>query len=124
MKRFFCMLSLAVVLLLADGLPAADIATIKNNVDDIVLAINKGKAATSIAADAYTPYVFIMDTEGKLLVHPYLAGEYLQEKGEPIYKALQQATTEGTWVIYLWKGAQKHTYVRKTNINLIVGSGY
>jgi len=124
MKRFLCMLSLAIVLLLGTGLSVADIATIKNNVDGVVLAINKGRTAPNFVADAYTPYVFIMDTDGKLLVHPYLAGEYLQEKGEPIYKALQQATTEGTWVIYLWKGAQKHTYVRKTNNNLIVGSGY
>ena len=124
MKRFFCMLSLIAALLLATGLQAADIAAIKNNVDGVVAAINKGKAASSFGADAFTPYVFIMDTDGKLLVHPHLAGELLQEKGEPIYKALQQATTDGTWVTYLWKGAQKHTYVRKTNNRLVVGSGY
>jgi hypothetical protein len=124
MKRFFSTLTLAAVLLLATGLWAADIAAIKNNVDEMVAAINKGKTPTSYAADAYIPYAFIMDASGKLLVHPYLKGEFLQEKGEPIYKALQQATLEGTWVIYLWKGAQKHTYVRKTNNNLIVGSGY
>ncbi|MBV5318485.1 MAG: hypothetical protein JZU50_11825 [Desulfobulbaceae bacterium] len=124
MKRFFCMLSLTAVLLLATGLQAADITAIKNNVDGVVLAINNGKAAASYGAEAYSPYVFIMDTDGKLLVHPHLAGEFLQEKGEPIFKALRQATTEGLWVTYLWKGAQKHTYVRKTNNRLVVGSGY
>jgi len=124
MKLFFCVLSLTVTLLLAHSLQAGDISAIKNNVDEVVSAINKGKAATSYGPDAYTPYVFIMDADGKLLVHPHLAGELLQEKGEPIYKALQQATMEGTWVTYLWKGAQKHTYVRKTNNRLVVGSGY
>ncbi|NLB06222.1 MAG: hypothetical protein GX835_04510, partial [Desulfobulbaceae bacterium] len=56
-------------------------------------------------------------------VHPYLQGEYLPEKGAPIYQALLPATTEGGWVSYLWKGAKKHTYVRRTNSNLPVGSG-
>ncbi len=124
MKSFLFMLSLIAVLLLASGIQAADIAAIKINVDEVVVAINQGKAATSYRADAFTPYVFIMDADGKLLVHPHLAGELLQEKGEPIFKALQQATAEGIWVTYLWKGAQKHTYVRKTNNCLVVGSGY
>lgn len=118
------MLALIAFLLPATGLLAADNATIKKNVDDVVTAINSGKAATSYAADAYTPYTFIMEENGKLLVHPHLKGEYLLEKAAPIYEALQQATPEGLWVNYLWKGAQKHTYVRKTNNNLIVGSGY
>ena len=82
-----------------------------------------GKPVTSFSADAYQPYVFIMDEKGTLLVHPYLQGEYLPEKGAPIYQALLPATTEGGWVSYLWKGAKKHTYVRRTNSNLTVGSG-
>ena len=110
------------VLLAVPGL-AADKAAIKRNVDDMVAAINDGKAATSYAADAYTPYVFVMAANGKLIVHPYLTGEYLQEKAEPVYNALQGATKEGLWVTYFWKGAEKETYVRKTDEGLTVGSG-
>jgi len=124
MKGFFVLLALIAFFLPATGLLAADRSTIKKNVDEVVTAINNGKAATSYAADAYTPYAFIMEENGKLLVHPHLKGEYLLEKAAPIYEALQQATPEGLWVTYLWKGAQKHTYVRKTNNNLVVGSGY
>jgi hypothetical protein len=102
---------------------AADQATIKKNVDDMVNAINGGRSATSYAADAYSPYAFIIEGDGRLIVHPYLKGEYLQEKAEPVYNALRQATPEGTWVTYFWKGQQKQTYVRKTDNNLIVGSG-
>ena len=123
MKRIYVMLPLVVFFLLATGLSAADNTTIKKNVDAIVAAINNGKTATSYAADAYTPYAFIMDAKGKLLVHPELKGEYLLEKAAPIYEALQQATPEGRWVTYFWKGAEKKTYVRKTNTNLTVGSG-
>lgn len=123
MKRMYVMLPLVVFFLLAPGLSAADTTTIKKNVDAIVAAINNGKAATSYAADAYTPYAFIMDAKGKLLVHPDLKGEYLLEKAAPIYEALQQATPEGKWVTYFWRGAEKKTYVRKTNSNLTVGSG-
>lgn len=123
MKRIYVMLPLVVFVLLATGLLAADNTTIKTNVDAIVVAINNGKTATSYAADAYTPYAFIMDAKGKLLVHPELKGEYLLEKAAPIYEALQQATPEGKWVTYFWKGAEKKTYVRKTNTNLTVGSG-
>lgn len=124
MKGFLVMLAFIVFFLPAAELLAADKNTIKKNVDAMVVAINNGKPATSFAADAYTPYTFIMEENGKLLVHPHLKGEYLLEKAAPIYEALQQATPEGLWVNYLWKGAKKHTYVRKTNNNLIVGSGY
>ena len=56
-------------------------------------------------------------------VRTFLQNEYLPEKGAPIYQALLPATSEGRWVEYLWKGAKKHTYVRRTNTNLTVGSG-
>lgn len=97
---------------------------VKQRVDTMVEAINHGKPATDFAADAYTPYVFIMEASGKLLVHPYLQQEYLPEKAAPIYEVLQQATKEGLWVQYLWKGKEKKSYVRRTNNNLIIGSGY
>ena len=123
MKRIVALVPLIVIFLLATGVSAADKATIKKNVDEIVVAINNGKAATSYGADACIPYVFIMDASGRLLVPPDLKGEYLLEKAAPIYEALQQATPNGTWVTYFWKGTEKHTYARKTNNNLTVGSG-
>ena len=88
---------------------AADKATIKKNVDDMVAAINNGKAATSYAADAYTPYAFVMEPSGKLIVHPYLAGEYLQEKAAPVYTALQQATHGGDLgELFLERGRERN----------------
>lgn len=98
-------------------------SVIKRNVDSVVRAINSGSGARSFSSEAYAPYIFIMDTNGKLIVHPYLAGEYLQEKARPIYNALRRATSEGIWVTYHWKGVSKESYVRKTNNNLTVGSG-
>lgn len=117
---------LTMLLLFAWSAPvwANDRKLVKQRVDDMVEAINKGKPATDFAADTYTPYVFIMEASGKLLVHPYLQKEYLPEKAAPIYEVLQQATKEGIWVQYLWKGAEKTSYVRRTSNNLIIGSGY
>jgi len=123
MRPIVHMLAIAAYCLLATASLAANKAAIKKNVDDMVAAINSGKAATSYAAGASTPYAFIMEPSGRLIVHPYLAGEYLQEKAAPVYSALLQATPEGVWVTYFWKGTEKETYVRKTNSNLTVGSG-
>lgn len=123
MKGVWYLLSLTAWLAVATGAFAADKALIKAQVDAVVTAINNGKTASSYGADAYTPYVFIMDSTGRLVVHPHLAGEYLQEKATPIYNALQQATINGIWVSYIWKGAAKETYVRRTKDNLTVGSG-
>ena len=105
---------------------AADKAAIKKQVDDIVIAINGGKTAKDFtnAAQNKPYYVFIMEENGMLLVHPSLAGQSLKEKAEPVYAECAKATAEGVWVGYVWKGKQKHTYVRKTKSGLIVGSGY
>ena len=123
MRRIAALLSLLALVLTAAPLLATDEAAIKKNVDSMVEAINNGKPPASYAADAYDPYAFIMAADGLLIVPPYLAGEYLPEKAAPIYQALQQATTEGIWVDYFWKGAKKHTYVRRTKNNLTIGSG-
>ena len=123
MKQLVCMLALvALCLLNREGL-AADKAAIQKNVDEVVNALDDGKAATSFTADAFTPYVFILEPGGKLIVHPHLAGEYLQDKAAPVYAALMKATREGLWVTYFWKGAEKKTYVRRSSTNLVAGSG-
>lgn len=103
---------------------AADKEAIQGNVDEIVAAIDGGKDAASFTPDAYSPYAFIMEQKGDLVVHPSLSGQDLKEKAMPIYLALQGAGSEGKWITYEWKGEQKNTYVKMTKNNLIVGSGY
>jgi hypothetical protein len=92
---------------LLPGNLAADKAAIQKNVDEMVNAIDNGKAATSFSADAYTPYAFIMEPGGRLIVHPVSCRRIPPGKSGPVYKALQKATTEGIWVTYFWKGAEK-----------------
>jgi hypothetical protein len=119
-------LTLIIGLCLATGAFAADKNAIKKQVDDIVVAIDGGKMATDFASAAQNKpnYVFIMEEDGMLFVHPSLVGQSLKEKAEPAYKECVKATAEGVWVSYEWKGKKKHTYVRKTKSGLIVGSGY
>ena len=117
-------LSFFAVLFVVTGVWAADKDAIKKNVDTIVTEIDGGKAAMDFKADAYDPYIFILEDGGMLLVHPTLAGSSLKEKAPPVYAAVSQATPEGTWVKYEWKGKEKNTYVKRTKSNLIVGSGY
>ena len=124
MKRVMVMLSMVAILLFAAQGFCADRDAIAKNVDAVVAAIDGGKDALSFAADAYTPYVFIMQADGKLLVHPKLAGQDLKEKAMPIYQALQPATPVGAWVKYEWDGKEKNTYAKKTKSNLTVASGY
>jgi hypothetical protein len=127
MKRFAIIsLTLIMGLCLANAAFAADKDAIKKQVDDIVVAINGGKAAHDFmgAAQNKPYYVFIMEEGGMLLVHPSLVGQSLKEKAEPVYNECAKATADGVWVDYVWKEEQKHTYVRKTDGGLIVGSGY
>lgn len=66
----------------------------------------------------------IMEQDGNLVVHPELTGKNLKELAQPVYDAVMQGTDAGVWVDYEWKGEQKHAYVRKTDCDLMVGSGY
>ena len=115
---------LGMVFSCATGVFAADKALIQSNVDGIVSAINEGKAADSFKANDYDPYVFIMEEDGVLVVHPSMPGESLKEKAPPVYDALMKSDSTGKWVDYVWKEKQKHSYVRTTAGGLIVGSGY
>jgi len=125
MKRFVFALSLLSVLCFATAsLATVDEVAISDNVNAIVAGIDQGQDVMSFKADAYEPYAFIMEEDGKMLVHPTLSGESLKEKAPPVYEALLKATPEGVWVEYEWQGKTKHTFARKTKNNLIVGSGY
>lgn len=119
-------LTLMMGLCLAVGAFAADKAAIKKQVDEIVVAIDAGKTAQDFkgAAQNKPYYVFIMEENGNLLVHPSLTGKNLKAKAEPVYNECVKATADGVWVDYVWKGKQKHTYVRKCKSGIIVGSGY
>ena len=111
---------------LVAGALAADKDAIKKQVDEIVVSIDSGKKAQDFkdAAQNKPSYVFIMQEDGQMLVHPSLVGQSLKEKAEPVYNECSKATADGTWVKYEWKGKEKNTYVRKTKDGLIVGSGY
>lgn len=108
------------------ALAAADKAAIQKQVDEIVVAIDGGKTAADFKAAAKKEpyYVFIMQENGTLLVHPSLEGQSLKEKAEVVYNAVVKGTTAGSWVDYEWQGKMKHTYAKKTKGGLIVGSGY
>ncbi len=126
MKKLLAVsVALVVGLVLASGALCADKDAIKKQVDDIVVAIDGGKTAQDFAAAAKNdPYVFIMEADGKLLVHPSLEGQNLKEKAAPVYTEVAKGTPEGLWVDYMWQEKMKHTYSRKTAGGLIVGSGY
>ncbi|MEM5787043.1 MAG: hypothetical protein AAGU11_06965 [Syntrophobacteraceae bacterium] len=98
---------------------------VKKQVDEIVIALDGGKKAEDFAAAALKdPYVFVMESGGKLLVHPSLVGQNLKEKAEPVFNEVTKATPDGTYLHYEWGGAKKCTYSRKTKSGLIVGCGY
>lgn len=124
MKQLVVALSAVFVLFAATGSWAINKAKISENVNSVAAAIDNGKDAKTFKPDTFTPYVFILEGEGKLLVHPSLTGKSLKEKAPPVYAALAKATPEGVWVQYEWKGKTKNTYARRTKNNLIVGSGY
>jgi signal transduction histidine kinase len=112
-------------LCLAGASFAADEAAIKANVDSVAEGINGGKDPSGYKAGDYDPYIFVMEADGGVIVHPSLQGESLNtEKFSPVYEALVKATPGGAWVEYEWQGSQKKSYVRETASGLIVGSGY
>jgi Na+-translocating ferredoxin:NAD+ oxidoreductase RnfG subunit len=127
MKKYALMMVVLVMgLSLAAGVFAADKDAIKKQVDDIVMAIDSGKTAADFESAAQNKpyYVYIMEKDGKLLVHPSLEGKNLKEAVMPAYEAVSKATKDGTWVKYEWDGKEKNAYVRETNNGEIVGSGY
>ena len=102
---------------------AHEIEENKKLVNEVVDAINKGKKAEDFKdlARKEPYYVFIMEQDGKFLVHPIYTR--LEEWDKPIFDAVSKATAEGLWVSYDYQG-KRHTYVRKTKSGLIVGSGH
>lgn len=117
-------LLLALLFFPATNVMAANRMSVERHVNAVIAAIENGRDPSGIAADAFTPYVFIMERNGLLLVHPTLVGENLKEKAAPIYQALLQATPSGVWVHYIWLGKEKHTFAKTYGDHLIVGSGY
>ena len=127
MKKYFLIMLIVVVGLALTGIvSAADKDAIKAQVDEIAVAIEGGKPASDFAdaAKRKPHYVYIIEENGTVLVHPSLTGQNLKEKAAVAYDAVVKATLEGTWVTYEWQGAEKNAYVRKTKTGVIVGSGY
>ena len=102
---------------------ANEIEENKKLVNEVVDAINNGKKAEDFKDWAHKKpyYVFIMEPDGRFLIHPVFTR--LQEWDKPIFDAVSKATTEGLWVSYDYQG-KGDTYVRKTKSGLIVGSGH
>lgn len=124
MNRQPFLLLLLLALFFVANVLAEDKISAEKNVSEMIALLESGRDASSVAPDAFTPYVFVMDQDGRLLVHPTLAGENLQEKARPIYETLLRATPEGLWVQYTWKGKDKQTFVKRYRDRLIVASGY
>ena len=124
MKRFAVLLSLFAVFFLTTSSFAIDESTISKNVDKLVTELNAGVDMTSLHMDKLTPYAFVMQPDGKMLIHPTLAGKSLKTEAPVVYAELLKASPEGVWVTYQWQGKVKHTYAKRTGNNLIVGSGY
>ena len=124
MKRIVAILSLLSLIFITAGAWAIYKAAISTNVDNIVAELDAGKLATNFTSDSYDPYVFILEDDGTLLVHPSLQGESLKVKAPPVYQALTQADAQGAWIQYEWKGKIKNTFAKRSQNNLIVGSGY
>jgi hypothetical protein len=122
-RQSFILLVVAVFFLVTNAV-AGNLISIEKNVNELIAAIDNGRDPSGFAADAYTPYVFVMENSGLLLVHPTLAGENLKDKAAPIYEALLRATPEGVWVRYSWRGKEKHTFAKRHGNRLIVASGY
>jgi hypothetical protein len=83
MKKYFLIMLVVVVGLALTGVvSAADKDAIKAQVDEIAVAIEGGKPVSDFAdaANKKPHYVYIMEENGKLLVHPSLAGKSLKEK--------------------------------------------
>jgi hypothetical protein len=122
-RQPFILLLMAAFFFVANVM-AEDRIAIEKNVNELIAAIEDGRDPSSVASDAFTPYVFVMDLGGRLLVHPTLAGEDLKERAKPIYEALLQATPDGLWVKYTWLGKEKFTFAKRCCEDLIIASGY
>ena len=94
---------------------------LKNQVDEVVAAIDSGKKAKDFEylSKKKPHYLFIMKPDGYHLFHPL----YSSASGEH-YSALVKGTTEGLWVELVIHGEAKRVYVKKTKGGLFVGSGY
>lgn len=124
MKRIVAILSMLSLFFVVTVALAIDKVAISTNVETIVAELDAGKLPTNFKSDSYTPYIFILEDGGKLLVHPSLEGESLKVKAPPVYDALIKADAKGAWIQYEWKGNTKNTFAKRSQNNLIVGSGY
>jgi hypothetical protein len=125
MKRIVAILSMLALFFVVTDALAIDKVAISTNVENIVVELDAGVDAASFQSDSCCcPYVFIMEEDGKLLVHPSFQGESLKEMALPVYQALVAADPSGVWIQYEWKDNIKNTFTKRSKNNLIVCSGY
>ncbi|MGD9732075.1 MAG: hypothetical protein AB7U45_07815 [Desulfamplus sp.] len=103
---------------------AADRDAIEKSVSAVVSS-GKLDDETCKANAPESLYIFVMEADGKLLVHP--KKDAIQNLNAPkyqvIYEQVSKATPEGVWVQYNWDGKDKNTFVKKAG-DKIVGCGY
>ncbi len=93
MKKYFLIMLVVIVGLALTGVvSAADKDAIKAQVDEIAVAIEGGKPVSDFAdaAKKQPHYVYIIEENGNVLVHPSLVGESLKEKAAVAYDAVIQ----------------------------------
>lgn len=103
---------------------AADRAAIEKGVAGVVMAgFFNEKSCKDKAPEGL--YIFIMEENGKLLVHPKKDAikDLSSPKYKVIYDELIKATEKGVWVQYQWGGKEKNTFVQRKK-GKIVGCGY
>ena len=103
---------------------AANKKEIEKAVSSVTLAgIYNASACKTKAPEGL--YIFVMEKDGKLLVHP--SKDAIKDLSAPkykiIYDELVKATPKGIWVQYQWKGKEKNTFVKRAG-KKIVGCGY
>lgn len=123
-KTFLLSFALFIGLCWAASSFAADKKAIEKAVSSVALAgVYNAEACKSNAPEGL--YIFVMEKNGKLLVHP--SKDAIKDLSTPKYKVIYdeliKATSDGVWVQYQWKGKEKNTFVKDDGMK-IVGCGY
>ncbi len=66
MTHISILLSILVFMFVATNALATSKEAISGNVDYLVTMIDEGKAVTELKADAFQPYAFVMEADGKV----------------------------------------------------------
>lgn len=121
-------LLIGLMILFVLSVPFSTFAADRDAIEKSVSAVVSSGKLDDDTCKANAPeslYIFVMEADGKLLVHP--KKDAIQNLNAPkyqvIYEQVSKATPEGVWVQYNWDGKDKNTFVKKAG-DKIVGCGY